>query len=637
MEVMQTTLLAEYLCHIQPLQVRARLLHDESFGERVGLVNRTVITLWGMPIDTQELFTAARCALSSNRDQNLTALEGGTVQVTTDDDGILLKSLADDGQTPVFRFKELLILSACGETRRRALDDILQDLGPTASDFSLLRNDIRERELNDEEVGRLFYEIQNGVTAFQKHAAWSLEGGQCTLHDLVPKSLDYFERFCGPDPGNVAPEEYLGTVLPTYRQNLLRRDLSQGLDIFCLGALRDDLSPGLWTEQLPDDELWDALVACNPERDPFSLLGALDIALGRQHDNRYQAFSEEAIQKLLNDEFMRPDNVNTYELIPVLSQLVLNRINALEGGVLRAPYWKRMCAWMQAGLLARLMLPFSLDLDRFREWGLRNQVPVGVYANIVDLRREPMDAAANMSCKVLRNEIFKRLLVLQSRHEAAGRQIPKSQEINETIARLLEPGSARFWPLPGPLEGHRRAETRRCELNEEAASLITEMLGGEESGRAWITLAYTSQIFNLDEELLKQACEAISRISLEGGEEEREARLEWLIHASCVAAAQRDVGLAKEIADTIVAGSHLATSEHEVRMLLQTLLIAGAAFEEEDIWAEWMENQLAEMAWRLPSSGASKAFLTHLQELKKVVKLSLCIHARAEAICSSAI
>ena len=637
MEVMRTTLLAEYLCHIQPLQVRARLSRDESFGERLDLSNRSVITLWDMPIDARELFTAARRALSSKGDQNLTALKGGTVRVTADDDGILLKSLADAGQTPVFRFKELLILSICGKTRRQALDDILQGLGPTASDFSLLRNDIGERELSDDEVGRLFYEIQNGVAAFQKRAAWALEMGRCTFDDLVPNSLDYFERFCGPDPGNVDPEIYLGTVLPTYRQELLRRDLAQGLDISCLGALRDDLSPGLWTEQLPDDELWDALVACNPERDPFSLLGTLDIALGRQHDNRYQAFSEQAIQKLLNDEFMRPDNVNTYELIPVLSQLVLNRINVLEGGALRAPYWKRMCAWMQAGLLARLTLPFSLDIDRFREWALRNQVPVDVYANIVDLRREPIDAAANMSCEAFRNEIFKRLLILRSRHEAAGRQIPKSQEINETITRLSELGSSCFWRLPGPLEGHRRAEKGRREFNEEEASLITEMLGGETSGRAWITLAYTSQIFNLDEELLKQACKAISRISLEGGEEEREARLEWLIHASCVAAAQRDVGLAKEIADTIVAGSHLATSEHEVRMLLQTLLIAGAAFEEEDIWAEWMENQLAEMAWRLPSSGASKAFLTHLQELKKVVRLSLCIHARAEAICSSAI
>jgi hypothetical protein len=379
------------------------------------------------------------------------------------------------------------------------------------------------------------------------------------------------------------------------------------------------------------------LVACNPERDPFSLLGALDIALGRQHDNRYQAFSEEAIQKLLNDEFMRPDNVNTYELIPVLSQLVLNRINALEGGVLRAPYWKRMCAWMQAGLLARLMLPFSLDLDRFREWALGNQVPLGVYTNIVDLRHEPIHAASNMSCETFRNEIFGRLLVLRSRHEAAGRQIPKSQEINETITRLSGLGSSCFWRLPGPLEGHRRAEKGRRELKEEEASLITEMLGEEESGRVWPMLAFTSQIFNLGEELLKQAHEAIGRISLEGGEEEREARLEWLIHASSVAAVQRDVGLAKEIADTIVAGSHLATSENEVRMFLQTLLLAGAAFEDEGMWAEWIEERLAEMARRLPSGDASKAFLTHLQELKKVVKLSLCIHARAEAICSSAI
>jgi hypothetical protein len=213
MEVMLTTHLAEYLCHIQPLQVRARLFRDESFRERLGLSKRSFITLWGMTIDTQELFTAARRAFLSKEDQILTALEGGVMKVTADDTCLLVNPLNGNEQVLEYRFNELLILSTCGEMRKHALDNLLQSLGPTSSDFSLIREKIGTCELNDDEVSRLLDEIGGGVTALQKRAAWAIEGGRFTLDDLVPSSMDYFERFCGPDPGHIEPEIYLSSLL----------------------------------------------------------------------------------------------------------------------------------------------------------------------------------------------------------------------------------------------------------------------------------------------------------------------------------------------------------------------------------------------------------------------------------------
>ena len=638
---MQTTLLAEYLCHMQPLQVRIRLLCDKSFGEHLGLSNRSVITLFGKSVDIRELFAAARRVLSGNGEQSLEGLEGGTFRVTADANGVLVKSLSDDEQSVEFRFKELLVLSACSEIRQQALDNILQSLGPTTPDFSTLsslRNVIGGRELNDDEVHHLFYEISNGVVTFQQHMSWAIETKQSKLDNLIPSTLDYFECFCGPSLTHADPEVYFGTELPMYRKELLRRDLVQGLDISLIGALRDDLSPGSWIEQLPDDELWNAFESCNHGRDPFSLLGALDIALGRQHDDRYHTFAEDTMPKLLKDEFLRPDGINIYDLIPLLSEVVLNRINTLEGGALRAPSWKRMCAWMQAGLLSRLTWNFSLEFDRLREWALESQALAGVYANILDLRREPMFAASIMSSNAFRNEIVSRLLLLLSRHEADGRRMPRLKEIQETMTRLSEIGSAGFWWLPGPLEGYRQIEkTQDRKLKKDDARLIMDQLSEQNYQSIWPQLAHISQLFDLSEELLSRTREAISRISLEGEWEKRKTHLGWLIYVGCVAAAQRDIEFSKEIAGKIVTSSHLAATENEVGMYLQTLLFAGAAFEDEGLWAEWIEEQLAEMAWCLPNANTLKALFGHLQELKKVVKLSLCIHARAEAICSSAI
>ena len=109
-----------------------------------------------------------------------------------------------------------------------------------------------------------------------------------------------------------------------------------------------------------------------------------------------------------------------------------------------------------------------------------------------------------------------------------------------------------------------------------------------------------------------------------------------LTDAALVACAQRDVELASAIASAVIATAPWAHSDAHVRSILQTLMIAGAAFASENEWAEWLERQLAEVAIRLPAGEPSKMFIARLQELKKVLKLNLGIHVRAEALASAA-
>jgi hypothetical protein len=411
------------------------------------------------------------------------------------------------------------------------------------------------------------------------------------------------------------PEEYFRTVLPQYRKDLIRCDLVRGLDMCLQGALRDDLMPGGWTENLTDNELWSALVACNPWRDPFALLGALDIVLGRQHDERYRTFAEEAVKRLLQEEFLRPDGLDTYELLPLLAKLVLNRINVLESGALRRPFWKRMCAWMQAGFLLRVTLHLNLDLAGFREWVLENLTLAGEYATMLDFRHEPMYRTAEMSSRALREEIIGRLVLLRKRHKDAGRLVPGSDTIDEAVSKLAEHGSPLGWALPGPLDGHRRpADTGANKPSEDDVKKVEEELANNPAAPVLSTLAYLSQYFDLGERLLARMREAITRIAFDSEETGLAERLGRLIDTSLVACAQRDAELASAIAATVVAAARWANPEDVVR-ILQALLIAGAAFQNEDEWAEWLERQLAEVAICLPAGEPLKMFLGNLQEL----------------------
>jgi hypothetical protein len=627
-------LIASYLFNLQPRPVRKRLLDDVAFGVRFGVFRQETITLGPeVHIDRRECYAAVQRAFAGPNPASLVDIKGHEILVTIAQGQVILEipSLGRAAQVSDF-----MCLSSNREERTQTLRQLIDRFGPTAPDFSALLTRAEERELSDDEINELFAEATTGVAALQNRATTAFTTNKATLKNLVPDSLVYFERFCGPDIASADHENYLHSALPHYRQGLIRRDLVRGLDISLQGALRDDLMPGGWVAYVNDDELWEALSACDPWSNPFALLGALEIAIGRQHDQRYRTLAEEAVRKLVQEKFPRPDGIDVYELLPLWADLVLNHINSLEGGASRPPCWKRMCAWMQAGFLVRLMQEISFEMESFREWIRGQRTLASEYAEELDLRHEPMYRAAEISPRALREEIISRLIVLHERHRVADRPIPGSDSIRDAVERLTDQGSL-GWALPGPLDAHRRpAELGANKMLEDDRVKFAEDLANSQDLAILSTLAYLSQRYDLGEELLERMRETIGRnfSASEGvGLNECFGRL---IDAGLVACAQRDEALASMIASTVVAMAGRAQSASEAAKILQALLIAGAAFQGEGAWAAWLEGRLIEVATRLPVGEPSIALYAHLQELKKVLNLTSGIHIRAEALASAA-
>jgi hypothetical protein len=248
-----------------------------------------------------------------------------------------------------------------------------------------------------------------------------------------------------------------------------------------------------------------------------------------------------------------------------------------------------------------------------------------------------MYRAAEMSRRALREEVIGRLVLVRERLKATGQLVPGSDTIDAAVARLAEQSLPLSWMLPGPLDGHYRpAETGTRRLPEDDIERATEELVSDPTTPVLSLLAHLSQHFDLGEALLMRIREAIVRVALANVETRLDAHIGRLIDTALIACAQRDVELASAIASTVIATAHWVHSDAHVRSILQTLLIAGASFASEDEWAEWLERRLAEVAIRLPTGEPSKMFLARLQELKKVLKLNLGIHIRAEALASAA-
>lgn len=636
---MLKSLIAKHLCNLQPYPVRTRILHEKAFGEKFGLLTQTVMNVADFgPIDQRDFIITARKAFIKGKAQRFKCLDGTTISIVPHQDGILLKKYPDGKAYREILLRELLILSPDSEKRNLGLNEMLNRMGPTAPDFSALKTASAHRALSNVEATELLTESATGSNAFKESLIRALKIDGVTLDHIIPDSLNYYEQFCGPNPGNVDPEVYCSTLLPAYRKELLRRDFTKGLDICLFGALRDDLSPGQWTDYVPMDDLWNSLVACNPMHNPISLLGALDIALYKQDDERFKRFADEAVSKLVQDVFPRPDDIDVYKLLPLLAELTLNRINTVENGSLRAPFWKRMCAWMQALFIARMTLPYSLDFESFSEWANDQRTMAGYYAKILDLRREPMYRAAEMTSLSFREEIIGRLAILQSRHRAEGRMIPSTDDIDKVVSKISSSAYPWSCTLPGPLEGHHRpAENKMRVIPMDVADEIKKNLEKSNNEALLSSVAHFSQWFVLDESLLESVRNVIEKMVLHGiSEHDYEQRIGRLSDVGLIAAPHRDIKLAKIIGNIVTNSAQEAQSATQVMAIINALLVAGAAFENETDWAAWLEEQLRKVAENIPQGDMAKAFLQNLEELKKVTNLNLGIHTRAEALASAA-
>ena len=506
-------------------------------------------------------------------------------------------------------------------------------MGATGPEFLYSSNDLDSRELNEQELASVFAESANGVAAVQSRLVQKLHHGlPIGVMDIVPQDISYFERFCGPAPDTRKPELYFREILIPYRQELLQRNIRAGLDICFLGALRDDLTPGQWLADVHVDVLWDALASCHAKENPFSLLGALDVALYRQADARFEEFAAEAVTTLSNDRFGRQDGPDLYVLLQVLFDFVLNRINLIENGATYPGYWKRMCAWMQAGKIAQALArpSISIDPDSLEEWLRDNMTAAGDFARLLDARDEPMLFASRITAQVLKYEILGRLRLLKWRHESEGRQVPRSNDLDKALARATDSGEILVLGFPGPLEGHRRPTEP---IPQNVSQELEEAGARDEQMLPLQPLVTVSQLFAAGEPELERARNTVKALS----HEVNESNLKCLASASIVAAANRDTILADDIADSAVRMAPQVTEGEEIHKLFQAMFQAAAAYQAHDIWFKWLEDRLMNIAIHLPGppNKCLKVFQDYLDEIGKVLPIDSWFQVRASSIAYS--
>ncbi len=581
-----------------PTYVRRLFIErNPSLASRCGFTLEPTIGLGGdEKLRSRDLKRVAATVLDTRSEQIVQSDAGVDLVVGLNAESELeLRRLDTDGAIRRIRMPELGLYSTVVTTREEARRYVVDRIGATGPAFVYSPEGSASRGLSDNEIERILGELANGVVGTQQRLNQRLQRRQpITVRELVPEDLSYYEKLCGPQPRKDGPESYIREVLIPYRQTLLERHLSTALDVCLLGSVRDDLSPGRWLSGVPDDEVWAALEFGTISYNPFSLLGALDAALYRQHDPRFQEFARSAISRLCSDTLPADNGVDVYSVLPSLFEVVLCRLNMIPDGAKSPGYWKRMCAWMQAAMISRALLGSlaSIDTEWLAAWIQSGLVSPGVFATLADLRNEPVYLATRANSDLLRYEIGSRLAVLRRRHEEHGRTFSVWETIGQGSASSQVLAGAALSQIRGPLEAH-RAPTEP--IPGDLRVNIEESWSQGDVMSALQRIANASQCYRMSEEELGRVRRTIGEVT-KGAIDEGLGQLSC---ASIIAVTNRDRVLADHVGEAVVMMAP-DISETQVHGVFQIVLRTAAAHMDEDEWRDWLEGTFSKLARRLP-------------------------------------
>ena len=630
MSMLSQSLLIRY-----PPSIQSALLDNREFTRRLGLDNARVFTFGNsISVSEEQLFTAVRSAFRQSEGSSFEDLKGQQVRIYLHEDSIELTLLGND--LPLISIPQLVLLSPNAEDRLQTIKKIIENCGPTAPDFTAQLKAAEIRELTNAEASEILTELHQGVAAHLAKAEAAFIRGEAAVEDLVPDALSFFERFCGPNPGANDLQTYVTNVLPEYRKSLLTRNLSLGLDICLLGALRHDLCPGRWMELISDDEVWKALNKKQFLHDPYSLLGVLDLALSRRPDKRFVGLAEDIVVALCADSITDNDGNDVYQLMPLFAQLTLERLCMIEDGVQRAPFWKRMCAWMHGGMLARLSRNSGVDSRRMEQWIQTLLTQAGVVANICDLRREPMFSALIVTKASLRGEVLGRLGLLRSQYSKTAEPLPELQAVEEACLKAQLKEMPFMCVSPGPLEGNQRPKittTERLPVSSKE-ELLNEM-EAKPVGPVWSWLAQLAQASRLHEHILAAGRDAVRNALIPNDVSPRNLGLS---DALLVAISTPDIELRDAVIERLVGFADRIESAEDGAWLAQAVVLASAAVESDVEWENWLAQMLSDVAARLPiKKECLLGFISTLEAIETVVPIRAGITAKARAIATAAL
>lgn len=631
--------IARALALLQPKLIADRLFADSTFLGKFGIDSGYAISFGGgPPILKQELYARIRKLFSEQQSQTLTAVTGDHLSLSVASEAVAITRVPASGDPVTAHVLNAMLLSPDRQTRFAALDAIVAEIGPTGPDPDKWHPQLEEAPLTDAAMDEFWRQTDASLTPQMTRVARDFMTGTLDRTHLVPRSLDYWSALCGAPLPTMDQETWLKEVFEPHRRRLIGRDLVRGLDLCLAMYLRDDLTLRPCTAHLLHDELWAALQRLQPLDDPFSLLGALDLAAARaDEDERFAALAGSTVERLCGKQLQRSDGLDIYAFLPALVDFVLAELRVLPHIAAQPAYWRRLCAWTQAGLLVRAFQQLAFDAAQLSEIIEAFEPDEARIAELLDLRQAPLSHPSETSRTCIHAEVLGRLLALQQRDGGRGKTLPGAEVLAKALEKMAEEAPM-LVHMPGPLELDRlpfiqpeqQPEQFRANLNERASELTPVM---DDSN--WLRFAHLSRAVRFESNILTRMTDLVATAELGTSEAELRTGLGHLAAVGYITVAQRHAPLADAILARCIQSGGVATNDNHAHALITLGLIASAAFADANVASERLSRYLTDLAFVLPRGTPCRQLAAEIAIIRTFTALAGWSRlSRAEALAS---
>lgn len=576
--------MASQVINLFPSLVRAELLSDSKLLEEIGLATDATISFDAKDIafSRSTLFQAIRSAFENIVEELF--LE--------DIKGNLWSLRHHPGERPAFSLTkgDLQILNdsfwpLCADVDRRLSLFEAEAKGRSLSKEELERFGavLSTSIISDDDVSDLLLDLDCSPSHIEALLRQEFQGPSNKFSTLVPSDIRYYERFVGKYCGSNNVDEYCKVELKRYFDSRIESGVTENDFLMCIHkSISVVISNG------PVDEVQyhaianRAIESCHP----ILLISCIEVGILKFKD------SSAAIIKKLFECISSAKTLNNLRLFCSLAVFVdgeLARLQIFKG---MPPFYRRLASFAQSALIVKVLLEEGAAFDKVEQWASQQRGLYFFCQSFIDLIEEPRWLPTYLTAEQFINELYGRI--------NAACQEPDKCEAVEYLQKELTSGSRLNMHsfLPGPLEGN----SAPAVVPDEISNLLAKHINAKASFESYRVLMNSAPFWKIDDEYLERAVSLLESAQHKlAAVNDKDSVFQVLNGLAQVACMTRSKKLAASVTILSRLYRDYIDVDSEPENYLAIGVVAGAAFEDKDGWAEYIGQWCTELAY-LPIS-----------------------------------
>jgi hypothetical protein len=433
--------------------------------------------------------------------------------------------------------------------------------------------------VSDDDVSDLLIDLDLSPIRIKKLLKSEFKKPSNSASTFVPNDIRYYERLVGKYRDSKNIEEFCDNEFKLYFDGIIENGMTDNELLVCMHkSISRVVSTGIVDEDLYKSLAKRAIKTCHP----ILLISCLEIGVLKFANS---------LDTNLKDLFECISSVKTLENIRLLCSMTIfvdGELARLQIFRDKPPFYRRLASLAHSALIVDAALEESVVFDKVEQWATQQRGLYFYCQSLIDLIEEPRWLPEYLTGEQFINELYGRVNI-------ACQDAAKSEAINCLKEELVS--GSRFnmnWFLPGPLEG----DFAPAEVPIEISNLLSEQIGCEVSLASFRILINSALFWRIDEKHLERTVSLLEsaqhKLAEASDKDSVYQVLNGLAQVACMTRSEK-------IASSVMILSRLYRDyidlDSEPENYLSLGLVAAAAFEDKNDWAEFIGQWCTELAY----------------------------------------